>query len=432
MKKHLILSGTWLGCALTASAQVSEDWNLHSQFTYVGQHKPAMRSPYAGPNSLLGAAETSYSITGTAALGLRLGDATELYVNPEVAQGRPVSGLLGLAGFTNGELAKTAGTNPKLYLARWFVRHTVALGGDAVEVASAANQLAGHTTTNRWVLTAGTLSVLDVFDANNVAHDPRMQFMNWALMTHAAYDYPADSRGYTHGVSVEYIRDGWALRGARFAIPKEPNQLKLDEHLLRRWGDQLELSRDYQVGDQTGTVRLLAYRMQADMVDYTQALAANPGAPLLDPALRTRHTKTGVGLALDHALSRDSGVFLRAFRADGKTETYAFTEADRSASIGGQLRGTAWARPDDTVGLGWACSGLSAAHRLFLARGGQTFFLGDGALNYRPEQDLELYYRAQLAPGLHLSADTQRIRHPGYNADRGSASFYALRLHWEN
>lgn len=432
MTKKIIAGLALLGLPLACVAQEQEAWNAHFQATYIWQKKPSLTSPYAGPNSLLRDAEKSYSFTGTAAFGLRLGRSTEVYFDPEVAQGVPISGLLGLAGFSNGELAKTSGAKPKLYPARLFVRHTVNLGGEDQAIESSANQLAGRTKTERLVLSAGTLSVLDIFDANSYAHDPRMQFMNWALMTHAAYDYPADSRGYTYGVTAEYIGEGWAMRAGRFAVPKEPNQLQLDNRLFRHYGDQIELSRDYVVAGQAGTVKLLGYRMRAVMARYTDALSAASGAPTLDALRHQDQVKWGVGITVEHKVTENLGLFLRAFTADGKTETYAFTEADRSASFGLQLGGGAWARAQDVLGIGVAQSGLSTGHTDFLSQGGQTFFLGDGTLQYRPERDFEAYYRVELLKGLFLTGDVQRIRNPGYNADRGPASFYTLRLHWEN
>jgi hypothetical protein len=430
--KNLITGLALLGLSLACAAQEQETWSAHFQSTYIWQKKPSLSSPYAGPNSLRGEPEKSYSFTGTAALGLRLGRSTEAYLDPEVAQGMPISGLLGLAGFSNGELAKTSGSNPKFYMARFFVRHTVELGGEAQPVESSANQLAGTAAPKRLVLTAGTLSLLDIFDANSYAHDPRTQFMNWAFMTHAAYDYPADSRGYTYGAVAEYIDDGWALRAARFAVPEEPNQLQLDHRLFKHYGDQVELSRDYDIAGQTGTVRLLAFRMKAVMAGYAEALSAPGATPTLDAVRNQERVKWGAGVNVEHRISDDLGLFLRAFRADGKTETYAFIEADRSASLGAQLKGTAWSRGADVIGIGLAASSISADHRSFLARGGQTFFLGDGRLRYAPERDFEVYYRAELAKGLQVTADAQQIRNPGYNADRGPALFYALRLHWEN
>jgi hypothetical protein len=417
-----------------ALAQADESWNLHLQSTYVWQHKPGFHSPYEGPNSLRGEAETSYSFTGTAALGLRLGRSTEAYFDPEVAQGKPLSGLLGLAGFSNGELAKTSGSKPKFYRARLFVRHTVELGGESSAVESAAHQLAGRQDARRLVFTAGSLSPLDLFDANAFAHDPRTQFQNWSLMTHAAYDYPADTRGYSTGAAVEYFAPGWSLRAARFEVPRQPNQQQLDDRVLRHYGDQLEASRDYEVAGQQGTVRLLAYRIRAVMATYADALAladATGQPPSLDAVRRNEHVKHGVGVSLEHKLRPDLGLFARAMQADGRSEVYSFTEADRSASAGLSLQGASWQRGEDTVGLGFAMHGLSSGHRALLERGGSSFFLGDGALRYRPEQVVEAYYSASLGHGFSASLDAQRIAHPGYNADRGPASFFGARLHWE-
>ena len=422
------------GFASTAAAEEAQDFNAHFQSTYVWQRKPAIRSPYEGPNSLSGDAEKSYSFTATAAFGLRLGPATEIYLNPEVAQGIPISGLLGLSGFSNGELAKTSGSTLTFYRARLFARHTIGLGGDREAVASGFNQLAGSVDPRRIVLTVGGVSALDLFDANAYAHDPRTQFLNWALMTHAAYDYPADSRGYTYGAAAEYFDGDWSARVARFAQPREPNQLKLDTRLARHYGDQAELSRKYMLADKPGAVRLLAYRARAVMASYDAALAAAPigAAPTLDSARDRERTKTAFGVGVEQEVARDVGVFARLMKADGKTETYAFTESDRSVSAGMSVAGTRWARPKDVFGAALATSGLSAGHRAFLERGGQTFFLGDGRLRYAPERVIEVYYSASIAKGASITADYQRVANPGFNADRGPASFFAVRLHWEN
>ncbi|HET9643523.1 MAG TPA: carbohydrate porin, partial [Burkholderiaceae bacterium] len=419
-----------------ASARAAEDWNAKLQSTYTWQTKPGLSSPYQGEHSLSGEREKSYSFTATAAFGLRLGPKTEAYLDPEVSQGVPLSGLVGLAGFTNGEMARTSGSNPTLYRARVFVRHVIALGDETEEIEPAMNQLGSIYAKHRLTLTAGNVSVLDLFDANQFNHDPRTQFLNWTVMTHGAYDFAADARGYTWGVAAEYQGDNWALRAGRFIQPKEPNQLPLDPHILRHYGDQIEFERRYALSpEQPGTVRLLAYRNRALMARYDDALAradATGTAPSLDAVRTTEHSKVGVGVNLEQSVTQSLGVFARAMWADGQTETYAFTEADRSASAGLSTRGNAWGRGEDTLGLALAENFLSAPHRQVLARGGITFFLGDGRLNYRPEQIAEAYYAWAVTKGITLSFDVQYIRNPGYNADRGPVSFYALRLHVEN
>jgi high affinity Mn2+ porin len=420
----------------TAGAHDIEDWNLKLQSTYVWQGKPAFTSPYEGEHSLKGASEKSYSLTATAAFGLRLGANTELYVDPELAQGVPLSGLVGLAGFTNGEMARTSGANPTLYRARLFARHVIALGDDTEDIEPAMNQLGSTYAKRRVTLTVGNLSVLDVFDANQFSHDPRTQFLNLTLMTHGAYDFAADARGYTWGLAAEVLGDGWALRAGRFIQPKEPNQLPLDSRILRHYGDQIEVEHDYELGpDRPGTVRVLAYRNRALMSRYDDALTladATGSVPSLDAVRSADQSKVGLGVNVEQTFSPDLGAFARAMWADGKTETYAFTEADRSMSIGAVLKGARWDRAGDAVGVALAGNLLSASHRAVLARGGLTFFLGDGRLNYASERIFETYYAWSVGRGLTLSFDFQRIRNPGYNADRGPASFVALRAHIEN
>ena len=419
-----------------AQAQEAEDWNAKLQSTYVWQAKPGIRSPYEGDHSLQGAREKSYSFTATAAFGVRLGKSTELYFDPEVAQGVPLSGLVGLAGFTNGEMARTSGANPTFYRARLFARHVIGLSDDTEDIAPAMNQLGSKYATRRITLTAGNVSVLDIFDANQFSHDPRLQFLNWTVMTHGAYDFAADARGYTWGAAADYQGDGWALRAGRFIQPKEPNQLALDSRIGRHYGDQIEVERRYEVQkDMPGVVRVLAYRNRAIMARYDDALAlaaATGSIPSLDAVRTAEQSKVGVGVNLEQTFTPALGGFLRAMWADGKTETYAFTEADRSLSFGGSAKGAMWGRPADTFGVAFAGNMLSTSHRRVLAGGGLTFFLGDGKLNYASEQIFETYYALSLLKGLTVSFDYQRIRNPGYNADRGPASFFGLRLHVEN
>ncbi len=419
-----------------AQAQDVEDWNSKLQSTYVWQAKPAIRSPYEGAHSLQGAREKSYSFTATAAFGVRLGRNTELYFDPEVAQGVPLSGLVGLAGFTNGEMARTSGANPTVYQARLFARHVIGLSDETEDIAPAMNQLGSKYATRRITLTAGNLSVLDIFDANQFNHDPRSQFLNWTVMTHGAYDFAADARGYTWGAAAEYQGDGWALRAGRFVQPKEPNQLALDSRIGRHYGDQLEVERRYEIDkDMPGFARVLAYRNRAIMARYDDALAlaaATRSTPALDAVRTSEQSKVGVGVNLEQTFSPNVGGFLRAMWADGKTETYAFTEADRSFSFGASAKGTSWGRPSDTLGVALASNMLSTPHRRVLAGGGLTFFLGDGKLNYATEQIFETYYALSPAKGLTVSFDYQRIKNPGYNADRGPASFFGVRLHGEN
>lgn len=339
------LVGALLPIFCYAEAPETEDWNAKFQATYVWQDKQSFSAAYSGPNSLTTDKERSYSFTATAALGFRPWAGGEFYFNPEAAQGVPLSNLTGLGGFTNGESAPTAGPTLKLYRARLFMRQTWGMGGEQEAVESGANQLAGMVDKRRWVLTAGNLSVLDVFDGNAYSHDPRTQFLNWSLMTHGAYDYAADARGYSWGVALEWYHDDWVVRAGRFIQPKEPNQQTLDPHIFQHYGDQIEVEHAHVIGDQPGKMRVLAFRNRARMSRFQDALdlaASTGGTPDINAVRTGEQVKYGFGLNLEQALSSDVGLFARASWADGGTETYAFTEIDRSVSGGVLVKGTSW------------------------------------------------------------------------------------------
>jgi high affinity Mn2+ porin len=428
----VIVPGILFLVATSALAEEPQERDAKFQATYVWQQKRPFQAAYSGPHSLSPDREKSYSFTATAALGTRLGDSVELYLDPEVAQGVPLSGLTGLGGFTNGEIARTSGPNPNLYAARLFVRRTWGLGGGGEELSPDANQLGGSVDRRRVVLTAGNLSVMDIFDENAYSHDPRTQFLNWALMTHGAYDFAADARGYSWGLALEYIDDGWAARAGRFMMPRRSNGLALNPRIFESYGDQIELERAHELMGRAGKLRLLAFRNRAVMGGFRGALAdaeSSGTTPDLATSRRNR-VKYGAGVNLEQSVSANAGAFLRASWNDGRAETFAFTEIDRALSAGVSLKGSGWGRAADTVGAAVAKNGLSSAHRDYLAAGGLGFFLGDGALRYRTENIVEAYYSVGAARDAWISADVQRIFNPGYNADRGPVTVFSLRLHY--
>jgi hypothetical protein len=426
--------GAMLPVLCLAQAPETETWNAKFQATYVWQSKRPFTAAYSGPHSLSPDHERSYSFTATAFLGMRLWSGSEVYIDPEVAMGVPLSNLTGLGGFTNGEIARTSGPDPTLYRARLFLRQTWGFGGGTESVESDANQLAGFVDKRRLVLTAGNLSVTDIFDDNAYSHDPRTQFLNWSLMTYGAYDFAADARGYTWGFALEYFHDDWAVRAGRFIQPKEPNQLPLDPKIVEHYGDQVELEHAHSLAGQPGKLRLLAFRNRAKMSRYQDALdlAAQTGdTPDLNAVRTGNQDKVGFGINLEQAVSPSVGAFARAIWADGKTETYAFTEIDRSVSGGVLVKGGAWGRSRDTFGFAAVRNGLSNVHRDYLAAGGLGFFIGDGRINYRPETIFETFYSLSVTKYAWISVDWQYVRNPAYNADRGPVNVGSIRLHTE-
>lgn len=428
------LAGAGLPVLCHADTPDSEDWNAKFQSTYVWQGQRSFSAAYSGPHSLTPDKESSYSFTATAAFGFRPWAGGELYFDPEAAQGVPLSNLSGLGGLTNGEMGRSSGPNIKAYRARLFLRQTWGMGGEQEAVASDMNQLAGMVDKRRWVLTAGNLSVLDVFDSNAYSHDPRTQFLNWSVMAHGSYDYAADARGYSWGLALEWYHDDWVVRAGRFIQPKESNGQPLDTRALQHYGDQIEIERAHTVGGQAGALRVLAFRNRAKMARYQDALDQALGtgsAPDINDVRTGNQVKYGFGLSLEQSLSPDIGLFARANWADGKTETYAFTEIDRSVSGGAVVKGAPWRRAQDSLGVALARNGISRVHRHYLADGGLGFFIGDGRLNYRPEMIAEAYYQVGLTKATSVTFDWQHIRNPAYNADRGPVNVATVRLHAE-
>ena len=416
----------YLAAGLTLAAPIAradEAWNAHVQATYVWQAKPAFDAAYTGPASLAPWRETGYSFSATAAFGVRPWTGAELYVDPEVVQGKAMSGLHGLGGMTNGEEQKTSGTSPTFYRARLFLRQTWNLGGDSQPVDSDMNQLAGSVASRRVVLTAGNLAASDIFDANSQAHDARSQFLDWALVAHGAWDFAADARGYTWGAALEYYDGDWAVRAGRFMLPAESNGLPLDTRIFKHYGDQVEVEHHHAWFGQPGTVRVLAFRDRARMGSFRDALAA--AAPPDVGTVRRERSKTGFGLSLDQAVAGRAAMFARASRNDGQSETYAFAEIERSLSVGATLQ----VRGADTLGIAAVRNGLSQAHRDYLAAGGIGAFIGDGRLDYHPEQIAETYYKIGLGRYAALSLDWQHIANPAYNGARGPVNVAGVRLH---
>jgi high affinity Mn2+ porin len=411
-----------------------ERWNLYYQATSIGQRHGTFNAPYQGPLSLQDYAERVVSLTTTLFFGLRLGENTQLYFNPEIAGGKGFSGVNGIANTSNGELPRVASATPKPYLARIYLSHDFGFGPEKERIESDKNQLGGERPMTRYTVTVGRFALTDFFDNNRYTHDPRTQFMAWGVMYNGAWDYPADTRGYTWGMVHEFHTRNWSMRYGSAAEPKKVNGLRFDRRLFRDRGDVFEGERRYSLGAHPGAIRLLGYLNHTDSGSYADALllAAQTGTtPDITAVHRARTLKYGTGLSLEQAISRDAGVFTRLGWNDGKTQDFAFTAIDRLASGGVSVKGTKWKRKDDVAATSFTASGIPGVHALYLARGGLDFLIGDGKLNYAPEYVWESYYSARLIAGFFATFDLQRVANPAYNQDRGPVWVESIRLHME-
>src|SRR5581483_49783 len=376
-----------------------ENWNLYYQATSIGQHHGTFNSPYTGPLSLQNYPESDVSVTTTLFFGLRLPHNTQFYFNPEIAGGRGFSNVDGLANPSNGELPRVASATPKPYLARLYISHDFGFGDSVQHFASDENQLAGNRPMVRYTISVGRFSDSDFFDDNDLSHDPRTQFMAWGIMYNGAWDYPADTRGYTWAIVNEFHTKDWSFRYGVAAEPSVANGARFDRRLFVDQGQTFEEERRFLFGKHPGAIRWLQYLNRTRSGSYVQAvnLAEQAGTTPVVQAIRRPGTlKYGSGISMDQEITNDLGVFGRLGWNDVKTEDFAFTAIDRLAEGGVSLKGRRWKRKNDVVATAFTASGTSGVHASYLALGGLDFLLGDGKLNYAPEYLWESSYSAQV------------------------------------
>jgi high affinity Mn2+ porin len=293
--------------------------------------------------------------------------------------------------------------------------------------------LAGKRDIDRITVIVGRFAVGDFFDGNSYAKDPRADFMNWAMWSSVAYDFPADLPGYTRGAVVELNRKDWAVRAGLFQVPNAPNG---DILTFKTGGAVVEFEERHTILDQPGKLRFGIFGNRGNTGNYRDALAISAADLTLDindviVGIRRDNLKYGFYVNAEQQVMKDVGLFARASWNDGQNEILSFTDIDRSVSGGFSIKGSYWGRETDTIGLGGAVNGLSAAHRDFLAAGGLGLLIGDGRINYRTEKILEAYYAYSVNKSTTLTFDYQLIANPAYNADRGPVSIFSGRVHAE-
>jgi high affinity Mn2+ porin len=409
------------------------NWNVHGQYTFVGQGYPSFRSPYEGAKSLAGSQQFQNTQSATAYVGLRLWEGAEFYINPELMQGFGLSEVSGIAGFTNGEAQKSNFPAPRFNVARIFLRQTFGLGGEQETISDGPNQLAGKQDISRITVTAGKFAVTDAFNGNVYANDPRTTFLNWNIYGGGSYDWTMDKLSWTWGTFVDFNQKDWAFRTGYFLLPTVSNSDNFDTHIPDRGQYTAELELRYQLFSQPGKLRFFGWLNHGTMGGYMDALALPLTSPNYPDITLTRRTRTNYGLVanIEQSITADLGIFSRATWSPGLTEIMGWTDCSESLSFGTVLTGTAWGRPNDKIGVAGVVEGLSAEARLYFAAGGMGILIGDGQLNYRREQILEAYYAYSLNKWATLTFDYQFINNPGYNADRGPVSVFSGRFHAE-
>jgi hypothetical protein len=413
-------------------------WWVSGQLNIIYQGRLPFHEKYEAANSFRNSAEYKTSIVDTLYLAARpthsVRYANDLILDVESSAGRGLSQALGLAGFTNVDVVRNPNLGSKPYLARYQIHQVLGLTDETIPQESGPFATASSVPARRVELRVGRMTLPDFFDTNSIGSDSHLQFMNWTAVNNGAWDYAADTRGYTLGGLIEYDDRQWSLRYGLFAMPTVANGTELDWAFSRAHAQngEFELRHSF-VKDRKGTERVLFYANRAHMGDYRQTVGA-----FLDgedkKADMSRHErfgalKYGLGLNLEQKLTANLRAMGRFGWNDGHTESFAYTEVEQTASAGLDYSGARWHRPADKLGLIAISNAIKRDHQNYLKVGGMGFLLGDGGLNYGRENIVESYYTWHAWRGVFYAVDVQHIQNPGYNRDRGPAWVGSVRMH---
>jgi high affinity Mn2+ porin len=417
-------------------SESSRYW-ISGQANIVFQWHPSFPAQYTGPNSLTPGAQSATTHILTLYTGYELSHTMEVFADVEDATGGGIGTALGLAGYTDLDSVRTVQGIPLSkapYLARLLLRQVIPLTQERVEAGRDELHLATSLPARRIEFRVGKFDLVDFFDLNSFGSDSHLQFLNWTVDNNGAYDYAANTRGYTDGAIVEYDDHWFSARFGEALMPKVANGINLDADIARARSENFELeARGSRIAHRPGVVRLLSYLNHGNMGNYREAvtdyLDGETSTPNIVATREQGRHKYGFGLNFEQEIISDVDVFGRLGWSDGRNESFAYTEVDRTLELGGFSKGNAWHRRNDRAGVAFVTNGIVAAHQQYLALGGLGFLLGDGGLAYGPEKIFEGFYTAHIWRGLFTSFDLQHINNPGYNMVRGPVTVPGLRLH---
>jgi high affinity Mn2+ porin len=408
---------------------------LSGQANFVFQAHPDFTAPYSGTHSLSPNYEKATSRVVTFYTGARLNNSAELLVDIEEAGGAALSAGFGLAGNTDLDIVRNPSLSKAPYVGRAMIHKVFALSKDKVENQRTFLSLFDELPRRRLELRFGKFSMPDFFDINSVGSDTHFQFLNWTTDNNGAYDYAADTRGYTVGLTADYEDRNWGFRFAEALMPKVANGIDL---VWRPWQVHAE-NFEYElrhgvIPKKAGVVRMLAFTNSANMGIYRdQVIQAAEQDTTPDITAHPWHItrKYGFGLNFEQSLSQYLTAFARFGWDNGKTESFAYTEVDQTFAEGVGANGAWWHRKQDRAGIAFISNAIKKDHQNYLAAGGLGFLLGDGGLNYGRENIFESYYTVHMWRGIYLAPGVQHINNPGYNRDRGPVVVPTFRAHAE-
>jgi high affinity Mn2+ porin len=405
-----------------------QNWAIHFDAIEVLQGQPGFHAPYSGGNSI--APQDDFRQTSEVDLffDFRLWPGAEFYFNPEYYQGFGFGTTHGIDQFPNAMAYKVGKYRGDINIPNLFVRQIIGLGGEQEQLEADELQLAEKVDISRLTIQVGRMALVNTFDNNSYAHNPRADFLNWAAIDEAAFDYAADSLGYEEGATIELNQKTWALRYGWFTVPVRDNVNATDGHYLKAWEQVLELEERYTLFGHPGTLRLLGYLERANLGSY-RATLDNPSLDVNLYATQRYRLSEGFAVNLEQEITPDLGAFLRFGVRNPNYAAWQFTDASRSLALGLSLKGTSWKRPNDTIGLANMLAGIGHAEQAYLNAGGlDGILVGDGKLSYGLENVIEFFYNFELHKGLNVTFDYQLAVNPAFNEARGPINIFGARI----
>lgn len=413
--------------------------SVHLQATLIPQYHFNFKSPYNGNNSFQASEPVATSISTTIYVGYKPFKNTYLVFNPEAAGGKGLSKTQGIAGFPNGEVYRVG--NPKLtpFIARLYAEQRFPLTKILTKVDDDLNQITENTNKDYISVIVGKFSLTDFFDDTQISNDPRTQFFNWSLFGNGAWDYPANTRGYTIGLVAQMFYKGFTVKYANTAVPTEANGADLEYNRQNAAGRVIEFGVEkFGIFKKPTLLKFHAIRIglfsnKSNMGDYATSTAtaiATNSTPDFSDSRQVGRKKNGYYISLDNHFGPIHHFAKHSYN-DGDHENWAFTEIDKSVATGFRFDGSIWKKPKDVFGIAYVRNDISSAHQDYLKHGGYGFIIGDGKLNYGSESIIECYYSCNIFKKVFISPDYQFVTNPGYNKDRGPVHLLAVRLHIE-
>ena len=176
----------------------SDRYWISGQANFILQGHPAFPAQYSGTNSLSPGAQTAFSRVLDLNLGYRVNQTTRnsFWILRKPAGMASARRLASQASRTS-MWCETPRSARRLAFGRFMWHQIIPLSHTMVQQERNFLSLFPQLPRRRLEFRLGKYGLADFFDTNTYASDSHLQFMNWTVDNNGAYDYAADTRGYT-------------------------------------------------------------------------------------------------------------------------------------------------------------------------------------------------------------------------------------------